>query len=118
MINKVNRTITQFDIPKSEYDEAITAEQRNIVLLFLEDLCSEYMDIDNTYTEDKDNNDMYKDFLRFKNSIHSNYDMTPIAFHMKISFYKFKSITKGNNGNKRFYTIKYKELIEELKNKS
>ena len=118
MINKVNRTITQFDIPKSEYDEAITAEQRNIVLLFLEDLCSEYMDIDNTYTEDKDNNDMYKDFLRFKNSIHSNYDMTPIAFHMKISFYKFKSITKGNNGNKRFYTINHKELIKELKTKS
>ena len=118
MINKVNRTITQFDIPKSEYDEAIQAEQRNIVLLFLEDLSSEYIDIDNTYTEEKENNDMYKDFIRFKNSIHSNYDMTPIAFHMKISFYKFKSIIKGTNGNKRFYTIKYKELIEELKTKS
>lgn len=118
MINKVNRTITQFDIPKSEYDEAITAEQRNIVLLFLEDLCSEYMDIDNTYTEEKENNDMYRDFIRFKNSIHNNYDMSPIAFHMKISFYKFKSIIKNRDVNKRFYTIKYKELIEELKTKS
>jgi hypothetical protein len=114
----INKTITQFDIPKSEYDEAITAEQRNIVLLFLDDLCSEYIDIDNTYIEEKDNNEIYKDFLRFKNSIHSNYDMTPIAFHMKISFYKFKSITKGNNGNKRFYTINHKELIKELKTKS
>ena len=118
MINKVNRTITQFDIPKSEYDEAISAEQRNIVLLFLEDICSEYIDIDNTYIEEKDNNEIYKDFLRFKNSIHSNYDMTPIAFHMKISFYKFKSIIKNRDVNKRFYTIKYKELIEELKTKS
>lgn len=118
MMNKVNRTITQFDIPKSEYDEAITAEQRNIVLLFLEDLCSEFIDIDNTYIEEKDNNEIYKDFLRFKNSIHSNYDMSPIAFHMKISFYKFKSIIKNRDVNKRFYTIKYKELIEELKTKS
>ena len=118
MINKVNRTITQFDIPKSEYDEAITAEQRNIVLLFLEDLCSEFMDIDNTYTEEKENNEIYKDFIRFKNSIHSNYDISPIAFHMKISFYNFKSIIKNRDVNKRFYTIKYKELIEELKTKS
>jgi hypothetical protein len=114
----INKTITQFDIPKSEYDEAISAEQRNIVLLFLEDICSEYIDIDNTYIEEKDNNEIYKDFLRFKNSIHNNYDMSPIAFHMKISFYKFKSITKGNNGNKRFYTINHKELIKELKTKS
>jgi hypothetical protein len=114
----INKTITQFDIPKSEYDEAISAEQRNIVLLFLEDICSEYIDIDNTCTEEKDNNEMYKDFLRFKNSIHNNYDMSPIAFHMKISFYKFKSITKGNKGNKRFYTINHKELFEELKTKS
>lgn len=114
----INKTITQFDIPKSEYDEAITAEQKNIVLLFLEDLCSEYIDIDNTYIEEKDNNDIYKDFIRFKNSIHNNYDMSPIAFHMKISFYKFKSITKENKGNKRFYTINHKELIEELKTKS
>jgi len=114
----INKTITQFDIPKSEYDEAITAEQKNIVLLFLEDLCSEYIDIDNTYIEEKDNNDIYRDFIRFKNSIHSNYDMTPIAFHMKVSFYKFKSITKGHKGNKRFYTINHKELIEELKTKS
>lgn len=114
----INKTITQFDIPKSEYDEAISAEQRNIVLLFLEDICSEYIDIDNTYIEEKDNNEMYKDFIRFKNSIHNNYDMSPIAFHMKISFYKFKSIIKGNKGNKRFYTINHKELIEELKTKS
>jgi hypothetical protein len=114
----INKTITQFDIPKSEYDEAITAEQKNIVLLFLEDLCSEYIDIDNTYIEEKDNNEIYKDFIRFKNSIHNNYDMSPIAFHMKISFYKFKSIIKGNKGNKRFYTINHKELIEELKTKS
>jgi len=114
----INKTITQFDIPKSEYDEAITAEQRNIVLLFLEDLCSEYIDIDNTYIERKDNIDIYKDFIRFKNSIHNNYDMSPIAFHMKISFYKFKSITKGNKDNKKFYMINHKELMKELQTKS
>lgn len=114
----IKKTITQFDIPKSDYDEAITTEQKNIVLLFLEHLCNEYIDIDNTNIEEIDNNDMYKDFIRFKNSIFYNYDMPPIAFHMKISFYKFYSITKGSDGRHRFYSIQVKELRDELKLKS
>lgn len=115
---EVNRTITEFDIPNSEYDEEIKAEQKNIVILFLEHLCNEFIDTNNTNIEKIDNNEMYKDFLKFKYSIHSNYELSPIAFHMKISFYKFKSITKGNDGNgNRFYTIKIEELRDELKNK-
>ena len=114
---EVNRTITEFDIPNSEYDEEIKAEQKHIVLLFLEDLCNKFIDTNNTNIEEIDNNEMYKDFLRFKYSIHNNYDLSPIAFHMKISFYKFKSITKERDGSKRFYRINIKELRDELKNK-
>jgi len=114
---KVNRTITEFDIPNSDYDEEIKAEQKNIVILFLEDLCNKFIDTNNTNIEEIDNNEIYKDFLKFKYSIHSNYELSPIAFHMKISFYKFKSITKGSDGSKRFYTIKVKELRDELKYK-
>jgi len=113
----VNRTITQFDIPNSEYDEEIKEEQKNIVILFLEDLCNEFIDTNNTNIEEIDNNEIYKDFLKFKYSIHSNYELSPIAFHMKISFYKFKSITKEREGSKRFYRINIKELRDELKNK-
>jgi hypothetical protein len=115
---KVNRTITQFDIPISEYDEEIKEEQKHIVILFLDNFCNDFIDTNNTNIAEIDNNEMYKDFLKFKYSIHSNFELSPIAFHMKISFYKFKSITKGNDGNgKRFYTIKVGELSDELKHK-
>jgi len=114
---EVNRTITEFDIPISEYDEEIKAEQKNIVILFLEDLCNKFIDTNNTNIEEIDNDEIYKDFLRFKYSIHNNNDLRPIAFHMKISFYKFKSITKGSDGSKRFYRINIKVLRDELKNK-
>ena len=116
---KVNKTITEFDIPNSDYDEEIKAEQKNIVILFLEDLCNEFMmpDEKNMSSLQIDNNELYKDFLKFKYSNHNDYNISPIAFHMKISFYKFKSITKGSDGSKRFYTIKVKELRDELKNK-
>jgi len=114
---EVNRTITEFDIPYSDYDEEIKAEQKNIVILFLEHLCNEFIDTNNTNIAEIDNNEMYKDFIRFKCSIHNNYDLSPIAFHMKISFYKFKSITKERDESKRFYRINIKDLRDELKNK-
>lgn len=114
MKEKVNKTITEFDIPNSEYDDEIKAQQRNIVLLFLENLCDIYMDIDNTFTANINNNDLYKEFLKFKFANHNDSTISPIAFHMKISFYKFNSITKDREGNTRFYKINYKLLRDEL----
>jgi hypothetical protein len=117
MKEKVDKTITEFDIPNSEYDDEIKAQQRNIVLLFLENLCDKFIDIDKTFTANINNNDLYKEFLKFKFNNHNDSNISPIAFHMKISFYKFNSITKEREESTRFYRINYKLLRDELEKK-
>lgn len=88
---KINKT----DLPKTEYDELLKEEQKAPVLQFLE----EFVFI-NDEVEGEENklfytsNELYSLFRDFCSRNYINSNISKIAFGMKISFYKFKGMSK------------------------
>ena len=109
-------TITEFDIPKnSAYDKLLNQEQRHIVLQFLDHYTNVWK---GSTTPTKSG--LYKQFLDFKKEENITYEMSKIAFSMKISFYGFKHIREAkevvDDIRQLVWKIDTHALKEELSN--
>ena len=109
-------TITEFDIPNnSAYDKLLNQEQRHIVLQFLDHYTNVWR---GSTTPTKSG--LYKQFLDFKKEENVTYEMSKVAFSMKISFYNFKHIREAkevvDDIRQLVWKIDTKALKEELDN--